>query len=257
VISPKLVNQNFSPIGDFFFNSSLPEIVSLLGLYANQLSPNFDVKTGSYGTSTSDPKTAFRTFNLDLLTVHRFLIGLIGDENGKDNLLAKMIVALFTDGDNSLVRRFGLNAHEVLKVLGMNGENSFQRTSFLGSMMQIFFPLLKDSTAENLVFNQDTYQIDLLGQWMKNGFDLIKKLNEVGDYHNFINQLLQNNQTFSLKLRENELTYFFTQPQQIQTLAFLVRFTNPLTLKKTNYIFYLRRDDVNQGYYFYQITSDK
>jgi subtilase family serine protease len=96
-----------------------------------------------------------------------------------------------------------------------------------------------------------------MGLWLKNLVDVLEKLNTTFNYEKVISQLVNNDKIFNIRLKEDELKYFASDSKEIESLAFYVKFTHPLTRKQTDYLFRSRRTEINEFYDFYKITSNK
>jgi len=254
--------QNTDIYLESLYNSSIPEIISLISGYLNNLSPELDVKKAKYEVEgdATNKKSSLKILNLDLPSTRQFILGLIGSTTeSTDNVFSTIVTEIFSDSDenNSLVSRLGLNFKAVLEKLGMKGENTFTKDSFLGSLFQMFLPTTKPVTTPEIVLTKASYEVDLMGLWLKNLIDILEKLSVPFNYDKFILQLLDNDKIFNIKLKEDELKYFVNDPNEIESLAFYVKFNHPITLSHTDYLFRIKRLDVNKFYDFYNITSNK
>jgi len=253
--------QNNDVYLESLYNSSISQIISLISGYANNLSPDLDVKKAKYTTEddTMNKKSSLKILNLDLGSTRQFILGLIGSTTeSEDNVFSTIITEIFKeDANNTLAERLGLNFKAVLEKLGMKGENTFTTDSFLGSLLQLFLPAIKPATSPEIVLTKASYEVDLMGLWLKNFVDILKKLSEPYNYENFISQLINNDKVFNVKLKADEIKYFVNDSKEIESLAFYVKFVHPLTLNQSDYLFRIRRTDVNKFYDFYNITSNK
>jgi len=122
-----------------YYNRSIPALIHQLNLYVNQLNAdaNLDPALGAYKTADSTiPNQNFYLMNLKLATLGTMINKIIGDENGKGNIVSTIIEALAAPDEqpnpNGFMAKIGFNLPAVLKALGMTGNNTVEAESFLG-----------------------------------------------------------------------------------------------------------------------------
>jgi hypothetical protein len=150
IFKPKVYESNF---GEMYYNRSIPGLVRQLNLYFNQLDANADLDPALGAYQTSEAKTVvtenekfianenfhFMDLDLRLSSLGVAITKIIGDENGKENIVSTTIEALkkpdMTNNQQGFVAKLGLNLPEVFKVLGMSGDNTVEAESFLGVLL--------------------------------------------------------------------------------------------------------------------------
>jgi hypothetical protein len=130
-------------LGEMFYNESIVSLVHLLDLYTNKLNRNFKPEFGVYENESS-PETAFKALNLDLDSVNQFIMELLGNDKGEDNVFSRALKALGQPDDTpgGFMNLIGFNLKAAFEAFGMTGESSFKKDQFAGLLVRWSLPLL-------------------------------------------------------------------------------------------------------------------
>jgi len=275
IFKPKVYE---SSLGEMYYNRSIPGLVRQLNLYFNQLDANADLDPalGAYQTSkantvvTKDTKFVanenlhFMDLDLKLSSLGVVITKIIGDENGKENIVSTTIEALkkpdMTNNQQGFVAKLGLNLPEVFKALGMSGDNTVEAESFLGVLLSWLLPLAKPNKDGKITVDtskgSNDLKINLIWTWLLNLTDVVVQLDEIYPHYEVaILNLLRDPEIFSFKFDPKSINYD-NDGRTIKDFKFEVTFNNPVTHKsKDQYTFHVARQTKQKTFRFTSVTK--
>jgi len=137
IISMFIPNAYENSLGEMFYNESIVGLIHLLDLYVNKFSLDFNPEFGAYENDAA-PESAFKVLNLDLNSINQFVMELLGNDKGENNVFSRALKALGQPDDTpgGFMELTGFNIKAALEAFGMDGESSFKKDYFAGIMIR-------------------------------------------------------------------------------------------------------------------------